>query len=116
MLRLVRVQRPDVRGKRVGATEQAFDISLECIHLRGKFVVLLAALVRATVELVQAGQKRFHLVEESIVKQRLCEFQALRPLPAGVVVRVIRLIARKVLGWPKRCKLARAILWEYNYM
>jgi hypothetical protein len=65
---------------------------------------------------VQAGQKRFHLVEESIVKQRLCEFQALRPLPAGVVVRVIRLIARKVLGWPKRCKLAHAILWEYNYM
>jgi hypothetical protein len=23
--------------------------------------------------------------------------------------------ARKVLGWPKRCKLAHAFLWEYSY-
>jgi hypothetical protein len=22
--------------------------------------------------------------------------------------------ARQVLGWPKRCKLARAFLWEYS--
>jgi hypothetical protein len=22
--------------------------------------------------------------------------------------------ARKLLGWPKRCKLARAFLWEYS--
>jgi hypothetical protein len=26
-----------------------------------------------------------------------------------------RLAARKVLGWPNRCKLAREILWEYSY-
>jgi hypothetical protein len=25
------------------------------------------------------------------------------------------LIARKVLGWCKRCKLAHAFLWEYGY-
>jgi hypothetical protein len=24
-------------------------------------------------------------------------------------------IARKVLGWPKRCKLAHAFLWEFSY-
>jgi hypothetical protein len=23
--------------------------------------------------------------------------------------------AREVLGWPKRCKLARAFLWRYSY-
>jgi hypothetical protein len=23
-------------------------------------------------------------------------------------------LARKVLGWPKRCKLAHAFLWEYS--
>ena len=23
--------------------------------------------------------------------------------------------ARKALGWPKRCKLAHAFLWEYSY-
>ena len=23
--------------------------------------------------------------------------------------------ARKVSGWPKRCKLAHAFLWEYSY-
>jgi hypothetical protein len=26
-----------------------------------------------------------------------------------------RLHARKVLGWPKRCKLAHAFLWEHSY-
>jgi hypothetical protein len=26
-----------------------------------------------------------------------------------------RSAARKLLGWPKRCKLARAFLWEYSY-
>jgi hypothetical protein len=25
-----------------------------------------------------------------------------------------RPVARKVLGWPKRCKLAHAFLWEYS--
>jgi hypothetical protein len=24
-------------------------------------------------------------------------------------------VARRVLGWPKRSKLARAFLWEYSY-
>ena len=24
-------------------------------------------------------------------------------------------VARKVSGWPKRCKLAHAFLWEYSY-
>jgi hypothetical protein len=24
-------------------------------------------------------------------------------------------VARKVLGWPERCKLAHALLWEYSY-
>ena len=24
-------------------------------------------------------------------------------------------VARKLLGWPKICKLAHAFLWEYNY-
>ena len=24
-------------------------------------------------------------------------------------------VARKLLGWPKRCKLAHAILWEHSY-
>jgi hypothetical protein len=24
-------------------------------------------------------------------------------------------MARKVLGWPKQCKLARAFMWEYSY-
>ena len=24
-------------------------------------------------------------------------------------------LARKVLGWPKRCQLAHAFLWEYSY-
>ena len=24
-------------------------------------------------------------------------------------------IAKKVLGWPKRCKLAHALPWEYSY-
>ena len=26
------------------------------------------------------------------------------------------LSAREVLGWPKRCELARAFLWEYSYV
>jgi hypothetical protein len=24
-------------------------------------------------------------------------------------------MARKVLGWPRKCKLAHAFLWEYSY-
>ena len=28
---------------------------------------------------------------------------------------VVRLAARKALGWPKRCKLAHAFLWEFSW-
>ena len=28
---------------------------------------------------------------------------------------VLKWAAREVLGWPKRCKLTHAGLWEYNY-
>ena len=27
----------------------------------------------------------------------------------------VRVRARTVLGWPKRCKLARVFLWDYSY-
>ena len=33
----------------------------------------------------------------------------------GVRLKVAILRARKVLGWPKRCKLAHAFLWEHSY-
>jgi hypothetical protein len=32
--------------------------------------------------------------------------------PAGRTVKITG--ARKVLGWPKRCKLAHVFLWEYS--
>ena len=34
-----------------------------------------------------------------------CQAPSTQPAPA----------ASKVSGWPKRCKLARAFLWEYSY-
>jgi hypothetical protein len=36
----------------------------------------------------------------------MCAKASMRPLRAG---------ARKVLGWPKRSKLAHAFRWEYSY-
>jgi hypothetical protein len=39
--------------------------------------------------------------------------------PVGPTQRELLLLghpaARKVSGWPKRCKLAHALLWEYSY-
>ena len=32
----------------------------------------------------------------------------------GVVLDGLRRAARKVLGWPRRCKLAHEFLWEYS--
>jgi hypothetical protein len=36
-------------------------------------------------------------------------------LPAGGASSGMLLRARKLLGWPKRCRLAHAFLWEHSY-
>ena len=56
-----------------------------------------------------------------LVRERQLDQQRAHRLPVAVALKANRegplrvLAARTLLGWPKRCKLAHALLWQYSY-